>query len=369
MKVAITGAAGFIGWHARCALHAAGIEFTSVDHGTWDDPTSVARALRNVDAVLHLAGANRGHDQSVREGNLAAAQSLTDALERADRRPVIIYANSVHAGDGTPYGEGKQAAADHLTRWASDEGAVTVDVRLPNLFGEHGRPHYNSVVATFCCELANGGMPTVDHDRDLPLMHVQDAVQRLLDATTCERSAVVVLEARRMPVGEVLDLLSSFHDAYVSGDIPDVSDPLHLALFNTYRSFTFPHRFPIRPPVRTDSRGALFECVRARTGEAQVFCSTTRPGATRGDHFHLRKLERFLVLDGQAEIAVRRLFDDAIVRFNVSGDDPAIVDMPTMWAHSITNTGATPLTTMFWTNQIFDPGASDTYFESVHRAA
>jgi UDP-2-acetamido-2,6-beta-L-arabino-hexul-4-ose reductase len=350
-------------------LYAAGTPFTTVDHATWDDVETVDRAFRDADAVLHLAGTNRGDDNSLSVGNLAAARALTDALERAGRRPVIAYANSVHAGDGTPYGDGKQLAADHLTRWATAEGAVAVDVRLPNLFGEHGRPYYNSVIATFCHELANGGVPKVDHDRNLPLMHAQDAVQRLLELIHCDRSGVVVLDAKLATVGEVLDRLRHIREVYATGDIPDISDALDLALFNTYRSFTFPHQFPIHPAVRTDERGALVECVRSRANESQVFCSTTRPGATRGEHFHLRKVERFLVLAGQAEIALRRLFGQAVVRFSVSGEDPAIVDMPTMWAHSITNTGSMPLTTMFWANKIYDRGASDTYPEPVNRVA
>ena len=121
-----------------------------------------------------------------------------------------MFANSIHSGNGTPFGIGKQAAADHLAAWGATAGADVVDVRLPNLFGEHGRPHYNSVVATFCWELANGATPVIDADRELPLLHVQDAVDQLLDLAMAPRTGMVELAGRPMTVSALLHLLISF---------------------------------------------------------------------------------------------------------------------------------------------------------------
>jgi UDP-2-acetamido-2,6-beta-L-arabino-hexul-4-ose reductase len=323
-----------------------------------------------VDAVLHLAGVNRDEPDALREVNLRLAEDLTAAMDRAEVRPTVVYANSIQSGNGTPFGDGKQAAGEHLARWGQTAGAKVTDVRLPNLFGEHGRPHYNSVVATFCHQLATGGEPVIDQDRELPLLHVQDAVDILFDlAAPTSTSTEIRPAGGLLNVSTVLELLTGFRDAYATGDIPDIADPMHLALFNTYRSFTFPALFPIHPGPREDARGRLFEAVRAAGGPAHVFVSTSRPGAVRGEHFHRRKVERFLVLRGTAEIALRRLFDDEIVRFEVSGDVPAVVDMPTMWAHSITNTGDDELMTMFWANEILDPQRPDTYPEPVQRSA
>jgi UDP-2-acetamido-2,6-beta-L-arabino-hexul-4-ose reductase len=243
-----------------------------------------------------------------------------------------------------------------------------VDVRLPNLFGEHGRPRYNSVVATFCHELANGGMPMVHEDRELPLLHVQDAVEEMRRLVERDESGTVSPAGRPVTVRSVLERLEDFSRLYATGDIPDITDPFDRALFNTYRSFTFPAHFPIHPPLRSDARGDLFEVVRGHGGQAQVFCSSTVPGVTRGQHFHLRKVERFLVLRGTAEIALRRLFDDTVIRFQVSGDRPAIVDMPTMWVHNITNTGDDELLTLFWADEILDPEHPDTFPEPVELA-
>ena len=367
MRVAVTGAAGFLGWHVRCALKArGGHEVRTVDRAEWADPFRLDAALAGAEAVLHLAGANRGDDEAVRTDNEQLALELTAALDRAGARPAVIYADSIQAGNGTPFGIGKVAAAGHLTQWGTRVGAPVADVRLPNLFGEHGRPRYNSVVATFCAALAAGDDPVVEQDRELPLLHVQDAVDVLLDLAAAPRTGVVEPAGTPVTVSALRDLLTGFRATYATGEIPDLAAPLHRALFNTYRSFTFPAHFPIRPAPHADDRGVLFECLRAGGGPAQVFCSTTRPGHTRGEHFHLRKVERFLVLSGTAEIALRRLFDDEIVRFEVSGSAPAIVDMPTMWAHSITNTGRDELTTLFWADELLDPDRPDTYPEAVH---
>lgn len=371
MKVAVTGAAGFLGWHTRCALFARGDTAVAIDRQHWADPDALVAALDGVDAVLHLAGANRAEPEELREGNAGLASTLTDALDAAGVRPAFVYANSIQAGNGGPFGDGKLRAAEHLRVWGERTGAAVADVRLPNLFGEHGRPHYNSVVATFCHELASGGTPEIHQDREIPLLHAQDAVARMLDCADHETSGVVTFdaEARPMSVTALLELLAGFRDRYATGDIPPLVDPLHLALFNTYRSFTFPEHAPIHPPLHADERGELFECVRAWGGQAQVFCSTTRPGFTRGEHFHLRKVERFLVISGTAQIALRKLFTEDVVTFDVGGDRSAIVDMPTMWAHSITNIGTDDLITMFWAHEILDQEHPDTFREPVRAGA
>lgn len=369
MRVAVTGAAGFLGWHARCAMKATGIECTAIDRSTFEDPERLVAALAGTDVVLHAVGVNRGPVDEVRAGNISLAHELTAALDRAGGRPAVVFANSIQSGNGTPFGDGKQAAAAHLAAWGNSTGVPVADVRLPNLFGEHGRPHYNSVVATFCYELATGGEPTVAEDREIPLLHVQDAVDEVLALAKDPRAGVVTPAGTPMHVSHLLEVLQRIRDLYETGDVPDLTDPLHLALFNTYRSFCFPEHYPILPPTRTDERGGLFECLRGHGGQAQVFCSTTRPGHTRGEHFHLRKVERFVVLQGRGEIALRRLFSDRVVRFEVSGHVPAIVDMPTMWAHSITNTGDDDLLSLFWASEIFDHDRPDTYPMPVVPAA
>ncbi len=366
MRIAVTGAEGFLGWHARCALGARGTdEVIPVGRELGNDAARLGLALSGVDAVLHLAGVNRAADNHAFLDNVLLAQRLTSALDSVSARPIVVFANSIQTGSASPFGETKQAAADHLMSWGGRVGAHVADVRLPNLFGEHGRPHYNSVVATFCYLLAQGGEPTIQQDRLLNLLHVQDAVDQMLELVARPTTGLFAPDGRMMHVSQILERLRGFQDLYATGDIPNLEDPFDRSLFNTYRSFRFPALYPIHPVVRSDRRGDLFECVRARGGQCQVFCSSTHPGVSRGDHFHLRKVERFLVLQGSAVIALRRLFADDIVRFKVSGDRPAIIDMPTMWTHSITNTGSNDLMTLFWADEILDAQKPDTYAERV----
>ena len=152
---------------------------------------------------------------------------------------------------------------------------------------------------------------------------------------------------------------------YRTGLLPDLSDPFTKELFNTYRSATFPDHFPIRPVPSEDPRGRLVEAVKGAGGQTQVFYSSTNPGFTRGQHWHRHKVERFLVVSGQGEIRLRKLFTDEVVTFPVSGGEPSIVDMPTFWVHSITNTGTEPLVTLFFADELYDPESPDTYPEDV----
>lgn len=366
MKIAITGAAGFLGWHLRCALRARNTDVVvCVDARLMADGPALDEALTGVDAVIHLAGINRDDDVVLRDGNAELALSLTSSLDRVDARPRVVYSNSIQAGNGSAYGDGKQAAAEHLAKWAARVGACVVDVRLPNIFGEHGRPHYNSVVATFCYELANGGDPTIIEDRTIPLLHAQDAVDVLVEATDRGESGVLTPAGQELAVSDLLATLREFRRSYATGQIPDITHPTELALFNTYRSYSFPNAFPMHPTLHEDPRGSFFECTRAAGSPSQVSCSTTVPGVTRGDHFHRRKVERFQVLRGTAVIELRRVFDSEILTFPVSGQLPAFVDMPTMWSHSITNTGSDELVTLFWAADLFDPDAPDTYADPV----
>jgi UDP-2-acetamido-2,6-beta-L-arabino-hexul-4-ose reductase len=364
MRVALTGAGGFLGWHTRVLIRALGWpEPVVLGRAELADPALLAQRLRGVDRVLHLAGVNRGDPSDVAAGNVRLAEALARGLRRCPEPPkTIAYANSTQAGNGTPYGESKAAAASILADAA--DGCQLVDHRLPHLYGEHGRPFYNSVTATFCRQLAEGGRPEVRDDRELRLVHVTDAAAALLDAPPTG-AWDATMPALRIGVRQLADRLTALATTYRGGEIPPLTDRHDVRLFNTYRSHLFPARYPIPLARRSDHRGELVEAVKAHGGTGQTFCSTTRPGATRGEHYHLAKVERFVVLRGRAEIRLRRVGHHQVVRFPVSGNEPAVVDMPTMWAHDITNTGDDELITLFWTNDLFDPARPDTYPEPV----
>lgn len=365
MKILVTGASGFLGWHTRARLHALTDHKTvPVTRGNWSE---LATLVDRADAVIHIAGVNRGEPRDVEAENLRLADELGQAIEAAGAPLRVVFANSIQAGNETPYGTGKAGAASRLQAAVDGVGGHFVDVLLPNLFGEHGRPAYNSFVATFVDAVVRGEAPAVQ-DREVSLLHVQDAAQSLIDGLTGDARRLSPTGTATSVAG-VLVALQQFHALYATGDIPPLDSQLTVDLFNTYRAALFPHRYPIALTVHADDRGRLVETVRSHGGQGQTFVSTTRPGITRGEHFHLGKVERFVVLSGTARISLRRVLTDEVVSFEVSGETPAVVDMPTMWVHNITNTGDTDLTTLFWTHSLFDPDDPDTYWEPVGNAA
>lgn len=363
MKIVLTGADGFLGWHLRVRLRAlTGHQVEVVTRDNWLD---LPDRVRGADAILHIAGVNRGPEQEVEQGNINLARDVAAAVRRgAIGAPRIVFANSTQSGNGTAYGTGKATAADLLAGVAYEGGSAFVDVRLPNLFGEHGRPGYNSFVATFVRSVIDGTEPSVV-DRPVGLLHAQDAAQAMINALITERR---LLEPPPVPttVVGVLDKLREFNALYGSrGDIPRLSSALDVDLFNTLRAARFPAEYPIPLVPRADDRGRLVETVRAHGSAGQTFVSTTKPGIVRGEHFHLRKIERFVVIGGQARISLRRMFSDRVIDFDVDGGNPVAIDMPTMWVHNIQNTADEDLVTQFWTNELFDPDHPDTYPEPV----
>ena len=367
MKVAITGADGFLGRHLQVRLRAVSDhEVVAIPRKVLVDPASLRKAVEGVQVVVHLAGVNRDTPEAVETGNVALATRLLEALDATGEPTTVVYANSIHAGTDTPYGRGKQRSAELLADWAQRRGSGFVDIVFQNLFGEGGRPHYNSVVATFCHLLATGGKPQIDVDRPMELMHAQDAAALIINRLQpFSGTRTVETSGHESTVSGVLGVLEEIAGTYVTGRIPSLQEPFHLQLFNTYRSHLYPEWFPRPLVAHSDERGAFVEVVQSVGGEGQTSFSTTRPGITRGNHFHLRKVERFVVVKGQARIAIRPVTGTKVSTFDVSGETPMFVDMPTLATHNITNTGDDELLTLFWINEIFDPTDPDTFFEAV----
>lgn len=365
-QIAITGGFGFLGWHTACRLRALhGVEVIRLGREHLAEPERLTEAICDVDAVIHIAGVNRAEsDDIVEQGNIDAARALSAAITEAGRPIDVAYTNSVQAELDNAYGRGKAAAAEILKKAVAAEGGHFADLLLSNLFGEHGRPGYNSFVATFAHEVAAGRKPTVTSDREIALLHAQDAAAALIEAIGSDTRHVV--EAEQIRISEVLALFNEFHELYGSrGEIPDVSTKMRLNLFNTYRAAAFVDVPGVEPKVHSDNRGDLFETVRSHGGTGMSYASTTKPGQKRGEHYHLHKIERFVVVKGEAEIQLRRLFHKEVVTITVSGDRPIFVDMPTLWVHNIRNVGDEDLFTVFWADQLLDPENPDQFPEMI----
>ncbi|MEM7432702.1 MAG: NAD-dependent epimerase/dehydratase family protein [Pseudomonadota bacterium] len=365
MKIGITGAPGMLGWHLRCYLRQfADVEVLPADRSLFSSSEAMDRFVNEVDAIAHLAGQNRGDDGEIAATNVSLAESLVSACERNHRTPHVVYSSTIHIEKDNAYGRSKREAGEILDDWAQRSGAKYSELVLPHIYGEGTRPHYNSVVATFSHQLANGEEPTIHSDGQLELLHAQEVSAEIYQQLREETTGQSHPRGTLIRVSEVLEKLKGFSQSYAELVIPDLRDKFDLRLFNVYRFYLFPNAYPTALTKNTDARGSLVEMVKNRNG-GQAFFSTTEPGITRGDHFHYEKIERFLVVRGRARISIRRLYADRAVEFDVSGDEPAFIDMPTLHTHNITNTGDDELLTLFWSSEIFDPERPDTLAEPV----
>ena len=365
--VVVTGAGGFLGWHLRCRVHAMrpDLELRLVSRDDLLDERGLAGAMAGADAVVHLASAIRGDGLEV--ANVDLARRLVNAVRASGGSANVVHANSTHAESESPYGRSKRRAAEVLSDGMAKSSGQLVDLRFPNLFGECARPDHNSAVATFCRDLAAGRASTVHPEGRTELLHVQDACALILDALGRTQSTDRGVPGRSLPIVDVYSLLARLRAEYAGSVVPILADRLELQLFNALRTAMFPAHYPIALAEHRDERGSFVELARGHQ-QTQVSYSTTAPGVTRGEHFHLDKVERFVVLRGTAEIRVRRLFGDRLHRFAVSGDTPVAVDMPPLHAHDITNIGSDELLTAFWANDHFNPSAPDTYPERLEPA-
>jgi UDP-2-acetamido-2,6-beta-L-arabino-hexul-4-ose reductase len=364
--IGITGAAGFVAWHLRCAMHAAGLPSPRLaDRATFASPESIHSFVDGVDVLVHLAGVNRDNDESALEAsNPAIAVLLIDAMKHTAATPRVIYASSTHEERSTAYGRSKKLAGDLFEEWSAESGGRLSRFIIPHVFGEGGRPYYNSAVATFCSQLANNETPDVIHNGQLELIHAQDLADHIIAAFTGALVPLVRVEGAPITVVELLDSLGSIKQTYDEHIVPSLDDPLQLRLFNTYRSYLYPENCPVPLTLHSDNRGSLFEGIKTLNG-GQGFFSTTHSGIIRGRHYHRFKVERFLVVSGQADIRIRRMFDDKVVTFSVRGNEPCFVDIPTLHTHEIQNTGTEELLTFFWSHELFNPDNPDTIASAV----
>lgn len=367
MSTVVTGSQGFLGRHLTARLKAAGhAGVIGLGRGELVPSEALERTLAGAREVVHLAGVNRDTEAELHGGNLRLAEVLVSALEATGSTPRIVYANSVQAAADNPYGRGKREASQVLAAWAHRAGADYVDLVLPNLFGECGRPYYNSFVATFCWRLAHGQEPQIDVDRELELLHAQDAAACILAHLSPQSpSGAVCVPGTSASVGEILARLKAIAQTYPGDEFPDLSDSFDLQLFNTYRSYLYPQAFPRTLTRHADPRGEFYVTTKSLGGQSQSSFSTTVPGMTRGNHFHLRKVERFAVIKGEGRLDIRPVWSEKAMTFTLSGHSPAYVDIPTLCAHNITNVGDEPLYTIFWINEVFDPTDADTFAEHV----
>ena len=403
----VTGAKGFVGRNLCCALrniadgkdrrekYQSLLPLTVYEYdrdGTQEELGSYCDAA---DFVFNLAGINRPKDPSeFMEGNLGFGETLLALLEHHGNKCPVMLSSSVQATlEGryadSPYGESKLAGEELLFGYAERTGAQALIYRFPNLYGKWCRPRYNSAVATFCDAIANGREFQVsDPSVELELLYIDDLVAAMLDALVgnvrrCRYAGAECIPAddgrycyapgaQRATLGEIVGLLEGFRDSRRTLGVPDLADgSFSKKLWSTFLSYYEPGDFAygLRPNV--DARGSFTEFLRTPE-RGQVSVNVSRPGVTKGNHWHMSKWEKFLVVSGTASIRLRKVGVDQdgnpfpVDEYVVSGPDMRVVEMIPGYTHSITNLSDTQdLVTVMWANEPFDPENPDTYYEEV----
>jgi UDP-2-acetamido-2,6-beta-L-arabino-hexul-4-ose reductase len=390
--ILVTGSDGFMGRNLCVALRREpGFEVLEFDLP--QTPEDLAKLAARADLVFHLAGVNRPKDeQEFTAGNADLTRQLCESLGQSSRRVPIVLSSSTQAELDNPYGRSKLAAEHALLDYQRRTGAPVFIYRFPNVFGKWSRPNYNTVVATFCHNIARGLPVQISNPANvIRFAYIDDIVREFLAIARTEN-----VESRKLKVeigkaeadpssssspisgfnfspcytitlGELHTLLVSFRDARAKSVVPDLSDPLTKYLYSTYLSFYDTQDFARPVDLKTDDRGWLFELIKSPHA-GQIFVSRTRPGITRGNHYHDTKIEKFCVIQGEGLIRFRHVLGSDILEYRVNDREIRVVDIPPGYTHSIENTGPSDMLTLFWANEIFDPAHPDTWFEKVATA-
>ena len=371
-KIGITGQNGFVGSNLFNTLKLHN-EFEIVDFKKhyFDDQTQLDQFVNKCDVIVHLAALNRHEDQEViYNTNIKLVQKLIQAAKNTDQQPHIIFSSSTQEERDNLYGRSKKEGRQ-LFHEAANQGILNfTGLLIPNVFGAFCKPFYNSFIATFCHQLTHGKQPEIHQDAEVQLIYVQELIREIIHVIKNEtyRGTYHVEAPQEIKVSEVLYQLNNFKRLYFDkGEIPELTSVFRTNLFNTFRSY-IDHRnhFPVKFTKHSDDRGSFVEIIRLGVG-GQVSFSTTKPGIARGNHYHIRKIERFAVIKGKALIQLRKIGTDDVINFELDGEQPAFVDMPIWYTHNIKNIGNEILYTNFWINETFDADDADTWFEKVEK--
>ena len=399
MHILVTGAKGFVGKNLISQLvnirdgkaknYAIDSELTIYEYDSDSTPEELDEYCRKADFVFNLAGVNRPRNpEEFMQGNFGFASTLLDTLKRHGNTCPVMLASSIQAtlvgryaeGD---YGKSKKAGEELFFDYARQTGANVLVYRFPNLFGKWCRPNYNSAVATFCNNIANG-LPIQVNDRstELELLYIDDLVDELIAALSgkehhCEFDGLqtipctdgrycTVPTTHKATLGDIVDLLDSFRSQPNTLIIPEIPEgSFAKKLYSTYLSYLPADKIVFPLKMNVDMRGSFTELLRTKNC-GQVSVNISKPGITKGQHWHNTKWEFFMVVSGHGMIQERKIGTDEVLSFEVSGEKIEAVHMLPGYTHNLINLSDTQdLVTVMWCNECFDPQHPDTYFEPV----
>lgn len=380
MNILITGAKGFIGKNLIATLESIrddkdkireltnGLHFMPYDIDT--DPALLDDYCGKADLVVHLAGVNRPKEQSeFMVGNFGFTTELLSMLKAHGSKVPILVTSSIQAELDNPYGQSKKAAEDYVFAYGRENNVPTYVYRLPNVFGKWCRPNYNSAVATFCHNIAHD-LPIQLNDPTviMRLVYVDDVVREIIHAieghANRQGAFCAVEPVHEIKLGEIVKLIHSFKHNREDMAIPDMSNAFTSKLYATYLSYLPDDQFSYPLKMNCDVRGSFTEIIRTPE-RGQFSVNISKPGITKGNHWHHTKNEKFVVISGKGVIRFRKVGEEKVNEYFVSGDKIAVVDIPTGYTHNIENLGDTDMVTFMWASECFDPSKPDTYFEEV----
>ncbi len=382
MKILITGALGFVGKNLTAALRniADGKDKTHPElnieeiylYDVNSDLNELDGYCRDADFVFNLAGVNRPQNrEEFMSGNFGFATTLLETLKKHKNTCPVMISSSTQALLDNDYGKSKKAGEDLLFNYSKETGAKVLVYRFPNIFGKWCRPNYNSAVATFCNNIAND-LPITVNNREtaLTLVHIDDLVSEMLVALSGNQTrdgefCKVPIE-HKVTLGEIVDLLYMFKEQPKTKLMPEIpTGSFEKKLYSTYLSYLPKEKVSFPLKMNTDERGSFTELLRTeKCGQFSV--NISKPGITKGQHWHNAKWEFFIVVSGKGLIQQRKIDSDEILEFYVSGENIEAVHMLPGYTHNIINLSDTEdLVTVMWANELFDPEHPDTFFEKV----
>ena len=369
MKILITGSRGFIGRNLLAELKNRGYtEIFQFDRDT--DLSLLYKYCKEVDFVFHLAGVNRPIDQSeFIKGNVEFTSTLLNALKASCNRCPVMISSSVQAELNNSYGESKRAGEHLLFDYNKETGSRVLIYRLPNVFGKWSKPNYNSAIATFCHNIARDlPVEVKDPDKQIKLVYIDDVINELLNSLEGKENKVnqycEVATVHSATLGDIVNLISTFRRGRLDNTVPNMSDEFTRKLYSTYLSFLPEDQFSYDLKMNEDFRGSFTEFIKT-PDRGQISINISKPGITKGNHWHHTKHEKFLVVSGEGLVQFRKIDSEVVLEYFVSGEELKVLDIPAGYVHNIMNIGNKDLVTIMWANEIYNPNNTDTYFMEV----
>lgn len=368
MKILLTGANGFIAKNLIEILKRSGYTDLFFFHKETTE-YDLEEYIKNSDFIFHLAGVNRPDTlNEFYTGNTTLTEKIITLIKKYNRKIPILFTSSTQAIDDNDYGKSKLSAEILIQKYSQETGASAYIYRLPNVFGKWGKPNYNSVISTWCYNITRDIPIEISNpSKILNLVYIGDVVSHFLTQLTnhthtCDYYDISPIYQKSLR--EISHLLEQFKISRNTLLIPKVGQGFERALYATYLSYLPENAFSYELKGYKDDRGTFYEILKT-IDSGQFSLSTTKPGVTRGNHYHNTKNEKFIVVKGEALIELRNIYSDEVIQYHVSDKKMEVVEMVVGYTHNITNTGTTEMILLIWANEMFNPNTPDTNFLAV----